>query len=547
MSERILKYTVSLFYTVFLLLLAYYSFTFKRADEIIYTLFLSSAFFIFSFLHRKYPGKVYNVFFNVLAASAFVLIVYGFFRSFSNPGLRLTGILGDRVFEADAAACIFAFFSAVFFITHGNRTKSAVSGAIVFLSSAYLSLLRVKTAYAAVILCILAITVFLFLKSGTDKTKKAGVTARRIILYLLLLIVSSGVPLISPYNQPPDRDSISKTVTGAFDFGSSTNKARLDFWNASLKMFSEKPFTGIGTGMWPGTYPKYNGAVYTDGNIDMNSALNPHNDYLRFLSEYGIAGIFYLLLAATGIALLFRKSFADISGLPLLLAALCPAVTSMFNFTYENIFALLVFVFCLSYAFNSGKDAKPTKRDFIVLITSVIIISAAVVLMITRFVYERDYEQAIQMKFRNDYRGALEKLSGINDVIYPADRNRMPLSYYAGTSYFELKDYGNALRNFDRASSLMPYFPAVMSNKASALYKTGHVQEAITLYRKTAEIFPGFFEPQINLLAVYANEKMHDEAKKLLTNIGSRITEPEFIKNYIVFLEIKNYYVKNGL
>ncbi|MCE1163853.1 MAG: O-antigen ligase family protein [Bacteroidetes bacterium] len=413
-----------------------------------------------------------------------------------------------------------------------------------FLLFAYLLLLRVKTAYAAVALCLIA-ALIIFILQFRKRNNNIGLSYRRLIVLALLILSATFAQTTVPFIQPSDRDSLSKSLKAMFNLNNSTNGARIEFWNASLRMFSEHPITGIGAGMWPGVYPEFNGTVYTDENVDMNSAINPHNDYLRFISEFGISGIFYFLFISGSVLILFNKSLTEKNNLPFLFTSTCYFVTSIFNFTYDNVFAMMLFLFSLSTAYADSNSLSRTLRREKWPLSVLIIV--ALILMSLRLSYQKDYENAIRMKFQGDYYGAAKKLESINDVIYPVDPNKIPVSYYLGTSYFELKNYRLASFCFERASTLMPFYPSVMGNTAATLYKDGNVGESINMFKKMCELYPNFFEPQINLLSVYANEKMNAEAKILINDLNRRIIEHQFIKNYIVFLEIKNYYQKNGL
>ncbi len=548
MTARILKYPAAALYFIFLALLVYYSFYFKRADIIIRVSFLSSFFFLSVLAIRRNPGLIDVFLFYTAVTSAVIISTAGFYGIIGgNPG-RIRGILGDRAFEAEAAALIFVFISARYVFGNDKKLNTVLAYIAVFLSAGYLTALRSRTAYLGVLICCIVFAV-LFLK-----TKKAGDNnfrlrlKKRFLILFAVASVSAAAASFLPIQQPPDRDSFKNLVSGMFDTEGTTNKSRIFFAEASLKMFVSHPFAGVGAGMWTGTYPMHEGKPFTDANVDVNSAVKAHNDFLELISEYGIAGFFYVLFIAGGLVSLFRKFSNDNYFAPYILVVICFSVSSLFGFPKDNLFAALFFLACLAAGFT-GQENNGRKGRLLLIagfsLLSVFLFSAG--LLLTRIMTEKDYLEGINLKFKKDYRGSLEKLSGVNKALYPVDRSGVPVDYYRGTMYFELKEYEKSLEAFENASLIMPYYPTIMSNKASALYKSGKVTEAIALYRETQKLFPDFFEPQINLLAVYANEKRDAEALSLLKNLETVIKEPEFIKNYIVFSDIKNYYARKDL
>ncbi|MFZ4592515.1 MAG: tetratricopeptide repeat protein, partial [Ignavibacteria bacterium] len=88
----------------------------------------------------------------------------------------------------------------------------------------------------------------------------------------------------------------------------------------------------------------------------------------------------------------------------------------------------------------------------------------------------------------------------------------------------------------------MKYYPTIMNNEASALYMTGKNTEAEQIYLETKVMFPNYIEPQINLLSFYTNQKRIPEAKAILVELGKKTINTKYVKNYSVYLQIKNYF-----
>ncbi len=548
MTIRIIKYSAAALYVIFFALLIYYSFYFKRTDILTGILFLSSFFFLSVFAIRKNPGLVDVCLFYSATISAVIISAAGFYGIITANSVRISGILGDRAFEAEAAALIFVFISARYVFRNEKKLNAFLSYVALFLSAGYLTVLRSRTAYLSVFICFIVLAIlFLRARKADDNNFRSRLKKRVLVLVAIISISAAAASLIS-FQQPPERDSLKNLVSGMFNTEGATNKSRIYFSKASLKMFVSHPLAGVGAGLWSGTYPMYEGKPFTDANIDVNSAVKAHNDFLELISEYGVSGFFYILLIAGGLISLFRKFSKDIFYAPYIFVIICFSVSSLFGFPKDNMFAALFFLTCLSAGFaDTSKDYGKNRFALIAKIFLLVFIILSAGLLFMRNIIEKNYLEGINLKFKKDYRGSLEKLSEVNKVLFPVDRSGIPVDYYRGVMYFELREYDKSLEAFENASLIMPCYPTVMSNKASAFYKTGRISEAIELYKEIQKLFPYFFEPQINLLAVYANEKRDKDAVSLLKDLETVAMEPKFIKNYIVFSDIKNYYAHKDL
>jgi tetratricopeptide (TPR) repeat protein len=158
------------------------------------------------------------------------------------------------------------------------------------------------------------------------------------------------------------------------------------------------------------------------------------------------------------------------------------------------------------------------------------------------YLNEREYLEAMQLKAQGKYTEMLQKLDKVSDSFYPVDMNKMPVDYYRGAAYFELKQYDKALEKFVNSRKRMEYYPTVMNNEASALYMTSNYKEAEIKYLEVKRLFPNYIEPQINLLSLYANQKRYTETKTLIAELDNIHINIKYVKNYSVFLEIKNYF-----
>ena len=319
-------------------------------------------------------------------------------------------------------------------------------------------------------------------------------------------------------------------------------------------MFADYPISGIGYKNWSGLFPKYYGELFNDENVDVNSSIYAHNDYLEILAEYGFWGILYSLFICFGILRLWIKTLKDTDIMPYLIVAIGFAITSFFNFTKENLTAMSLFIVTLGIGYSSNYQLSIINYQFfnknkillkkLILVVGVLMLSMGIWFKVMSYLNERVYLDAMQLKAQGKYSEMLEKLDGVSSFYYPIDMSKMPVDYYRGVGYFELKQYEKALEKFKSARVYMQYYPTIMNNEASALYMTGNFKEAEERYLEIKKIFPNYIEPQINLLSLYTNQKQNEDAKSNLAELGSKTIDPKYVKNYSVFLKIKDYFIE---
>ncbi|MCX6159469.1 MAG: O-antigen ligase family protein [Ignavibacteriae bacterium] len=473
----------------------------------------------------------------------------GILNLFNTPITRSSAIFGDRVFDTDLLVCLMGFS---LFLGIDNKFKSKNSNHGIFLLNiipfVYLVALRTRVGWVALGVIIVVMILFLLLQYR-NSIKLNILTIRLGIVVVFSIFLASFIPV----NANNERSNLVITASSIFDKNNYSNQARFGFWEASIKMFAENPIHGIGSGKWPGLYPLYNGEYYTDENVDMNSAINPHNDYLEILSEEGIF-VFLLFtgLIFLGLYFVFKKSKDNIAYLPFLLSMIGTMIAMFFSFTKDNFLVMLVFSVCMGVGYSSNYQLSNINYEFfkknklllkkLILLVGVLMLSIGLWFKVISFLNEREYIEAMQLKAEGKYVEMLEKLEGVSSFYYPTDMNKMPVDYYRGVGYFELKEYDKAFEKFKNARVYMQYYPTIMNNEAAALYMKKKTKEAEILYLEIKKVFPYYIEPQINLLALYANDNRVEDLMQLGSDIKTKIQKVNKINNYGLFKEIEYKY-----
>jgi len=364
-----------------------------------------------------------------------------------------------------------------------------------------------------------------------------------------MIAVTFSVGLIPVKNVSNERKNMIANINSIFDLNNKSNSSRLDYIKSSLYMFYKSPIWGIGTGNWFAVYPESNGRIYNDENVVNNSDLNPHNDYLKILSENGLPGfLLYMIIIIYVLVNLIKSSLREIFYLPLLLSFMGVSIFACFSFPFENVSSMIIYFTIIGISINNKN--KNTKTDLKFL--KIIIISLLLILSITTYynfkVYksEKIYLSAMFDKAREDYPDMLSKLKLINLCVYPVDANRVPVEYYEGVGYFEIKDYEKSLEFFNKGIEIAPFWPPLLNNLASAYYMTGEILKADSLLSVVIKNCPDYIEPRINLLVIYANDGKDILARNIITEIQKKEFDNDKVKNYSTFLRIKEYYEKKS-
>ena len=483
---------------------------------------------------------------------SFIGILQLFGYNFLNLSIntRPGSTLGIRNFASEYLVCVvpFAFISLI--VSKSKKIKALLFFVIICVMS-YLFLLRSRAAIFAIVVCIIFFTIFIIILNRKDIYK---INIKSFVFAMVsVLVISFLIGIIQPPNIDSERKNLQTTITSTFDSDYGPNIARIKYTKFSFEIIKDNPLFGIGTGAWFGYYPKYSGEEYTDENIFFTANINPHNDYLEILSENGIVTLLiFLILIFYTLYKLIKLSFKNLHFLAVATSFIGLMIVSLLSFPKDNTSAMILFYLAVgladSHLSNNKVDYKGQVKVNFKLLTWMLsfVILATVPYNFLKYEYEKDYITAMNDKVSGNYSAMNEKLENIAEEIYPADPNKMPLSYYKGIGYYQTQEYEKALHNFQSALYLSPNIPNILSNKAATLYALNETEKAETLLLNIKRMFPNYIEPQINLLAIYANTGKDTLARNLIEELDNRNLQNEKIKNFTVFLNIKKHYYEKS-
>ncbi|MBE0571244.1 MAG: O-antigen ligase family protein, partial [Ignavibacteriaceae bacterium] len=340
-----------------------------------------------------------------------------------------------------------------------------------------------------------------------------------------------------------ERPDLKSTAESFFDEEFKSNILRLNFWDASIQMIKEEPFTGIGLYKWSGYYPQYFGEYFNDKNLLLVHNIHAHNDFLEVFAESGIpAAIIFILIFFTIALTLFNKSKKNEKYFPLLITFLVTfgfSFVSFPNYKFASYFlaAVVSGVALISSNEKSNKPFNINLNYFKWVLGALIILGCSVSYI--KLKSELSYGQAIYLKERRQYPLMLQKLEKVSEIFYPLDAAKQPVDYYRGIANSYMGRHSEALKNNLSAEELAPFNPIIIQNVAASYKAMGNLQSAIEQYEKVRKYFPNYINPQINLLELYFESGEAEKAKVLFDQLNKKSPDNPRLLEFESKLQLK--------
>jgi O-antigen ligase/Tfp pilus assembly protein PilF len=311
-----------------------------------------------------------------------------------------------------------------------------------------------------------------------------------LFITLILITVIYSIPSThNPLNK--NTETIPQKITSVYEDNFSSINSRLLMWYTAFEMIKDKPFLGIGVGLYKMDYLDYQ-AGFLEQNPNYlkyhSRAEEAHNEYFQLAAELGIIGLgifLYILSILYGSALKFLKEKKGEKGKKeklllwgLLMGITCFLFHSMLTFplhvpalgsAFFTIFAL-TFLYINNFFNLEQQDQPKTEKD-------------------EKKKDSREKSKKKQSKGRRSEKFKVVyiymilvlflMIAAINFLVikpYVAD-----MAYFKGIKYYNGQDYKRALPNFEQAAELDPY-------NGKILYALGTNYYNLTEYSKAEEI-----------------------------------------------------------
>jgi tetratricopeptide (TPR) repeat protein len=270
-------------------------------------------------------------------------------------------------------------------------------------------------------------------------------------------------------------------------------------------MFIDNPL-GVGAGNWRVNIPFYSRYMSDTTRAVAFKTIyfqRPHNDWVWVLAELGIIG-FVLYVSLFGMSLYYAIKTKKVLLYSCLIASM---VVACFSFpkerTFHTLYQLLIMALCVAAYHKSTPITVKPKAVYIGSVLVLAGLSFTLIVFGIRYRTEQNVFKALHAKKAQNWESVLDYTHNISRFS-TLDSYGTPLVYYQGIAYFLKKDFGRALKNFQKAIKENPNHIYVMMNLAACLNIHKRTDEARAYYEKITELYPGYKVAENNLAALNA-------------------------------------------
>lgn len=316
------------------------------------------------------------------------------------------------------------------------------------------------------------------------------------------------------------------TRMAAFDYSEdyySNANLRVIFWQKSLGLIAIRPVTGVGAGNWRLAIPSIKDPPNPEHTIGNCTYSEPHNEWIRIISETGIIGFIlalFIFFFPPGFVL-YRILFSQQKP-PSAAVFYVAFITGFYIFaTFDfplrrvehNIVLWSVFAFMLNKVpLNQLRYSlfhKPVRWPYVVF---------SCLLLFTAYIgivhFRGEYYTLLM--FRNERKNdarVIEYCHKAENPFYNITPNALPISWFEGVAHYRLGEIDIAGKCFQRALKMTPYEVRVLNDYSATLFKAGNPGEAIKTLKETLAIDPFFDDARFNLGAIYYLTGHRDSAR----------------------------------
>ena len=333
------------------------------------------------------------------------------------------------------------------------------------------------------------------------------------------------------------------TKMAAFDYSEdyySNANLRMIFWQKSLGLIAARPLSGVGAGNWRLAIPSIKDPPNPEHTIGNFTYSEPHNEWLRIISEFGITGfilalfVFFLPPGFVLYQILFPRTKPPLE--TLFYAAFITGfyIFAAFDFPLRrvehNILLWSVFAFMLNkvplppmrFGFFHKLPARWLSVIFLCLCMFTVLVAAA------RF--RGEYYTVLM--FRNERKNdalVITYCRMAENPFYHITPNTLPICWFEGVAHYRLGENRIAEKCFLRALKMTPYEVRVSNDYSAVLFNQGKPQEAIKTLKETLSIDPFFDDARFNLGAIYFLTGQPDSAREQINRCRESQKKRDFL------------------
>ena len=319
--------------------------------------------------------------------------------------------------------------------------------------------------------------------------KNIGNQFKRVVIFfgasiIFTLIIQNNLYNISEKNRE------FATISRVSNFNDNSVDERIRFSKASIDLFFENPFLGVGIGNWKITsLKKLNSEV-----IQYTVPYHSHNDFLHILSETGLFGlVFYIMIFLFPLITLtkkifFKKSDEHIFEIFVFLAIFIFLWDSAINFPRLRPISQMNILYCLSfvsYSLNSKKNTFKVKQRFL-LITFIIL------LLPLNYLHARVFNSFKEIFYlyydfnvnNLDLELTTEDVVDFEDVLPNITNTTIPIKFSKANYYLQEKKYEEAKKLIYSASKVNPHLGFGDFLLSKIYYETKQIDSSLFFIEK---------------------------------------------------------------
>ncbi|NNJ53063.1 MAG: tetratricopeptide repeat protein [Ignavibacteriaceae bacterium] len=422
--------------------------------------------------------------------------------------------LGHRSFAAEYLLPALPFFLIAKELIKKDYYPLLIISAFINLS--FILFTRSRSAILALGIIASLYFIYFFIQRKKEIKKLLPIAAVVLLAFIFSLLPAKG----------GERTDLKETAESLLDTKFKSNRLRITFWDASLKMISENFFTGVGLYKWSGTYPKYYGKEFNDQNVIKVHSIHAHSDFLELFAENGFfAPLFYLLLLLTILIILYSRSKNNQLYFYIFISVLATGIFSLvafpfYKFSSHFLLSVGTGIALHSKNVNSSKAINVSLKKLMWFLGILLLITS--ITSILKMKSEFDFIRSVQYLRVKNYSMMNQELEKISNVLFPFDASKQPVDYYRGIANYYLGNNDVAMKSNLDAEKVAPYNPIVLQNIAGSYQSLGNYKKSVEMFERVKKLFPHYINPQINLIHAYLQIGEFEKSRKLFESIKKK-------------------------
>ncbi|HDK25679.1 MAG TPA: tetratricopeptide repeat protein [Candidatus Atribacteria bacterium] len=538
--------------TISLVRSEYFAVSFKE-----YVIFLSYFVLFFLVINNIKQKQQFDIFIQLFFFTSFVVAFFALLHYYGlDPYLKdipqLISTIGQKNWASNYLAMIFPIVFSYFLVEKNNR--KIIYYLLLSLLYTILIIFQSRGIWISAGLTLI-LGIFLLYKFRLANLLKEN-KRWLFLLFITFALITVFYSIRNPLNK--NTTTIPQKITSVYEDNFSSLDSRLLMWNTAFEMIKDKPFLGIGIGLFKMDYLDYQAGFLKENPNYLkyhSRAEEAHNEYLQLTAELGIIGLgifLYILFIFYRLALKYlnekragegKKEKLILWGM--LMGLTCFLFDSMFTFPLHvpALGSAFFIIFALTFLYinnfftleqqdqvkiekdeekkkekgrrekskNKQSKSRKNKKFEVVYIYIVLVLFLMIVainfLVIKPYVADIAYFKGIKYYNRQDYQRALPNFERAGKL----DPYNGKILYALGTNYYNLNDYSKAEDVLERAENYVRD-KYLFRNLGLCYIKLGDYKKAEEELGYAVYLDSEFISAYLDLANLYSNQQNYDQA-----------------------------------